>query len=120
MTVATEHRYRLHPQAAHRKVAGEVFVVTGDRAFHRLQTATAVELFAALADAPEGASADELVQRLLTTYEVSEATARADVALFLDTLVTRQLAVSTGPNAERATPTAPVEAPADSPRKVTP
>ena len=93
MMATHELRYCLHPQAAHRKVAGEVFIVTGDRAFHRLQTVTAVDLFDSLAQSAAGMSADELTALLLQRYDVSETTARADVATFLQTLLARQLAV---------------------------
>ena len=94
MTTTAQHRYRLHPQAAHRKVAGEVFVVTGDRAFHRLQATTAVDLFDALAQSAAGVSAQELSALLVQKYAVGEAEAQRDVAEFLATVQARQLAVS--------------------------
>ena len=57
MTAATETtRFRVHPQAAHRRVGGEYFVVTGDRAFHRLRLTTAVDLFEAIATRPQSRS----------------------------------------------------------------
>ena len=106
-----QHRYRLHPQAAHRKVAGELFVVTADRSFHRVQASTAVELFDALAQ-NDGATRDELVSLLTHGYDVTRATAEADVAAFLDTLLARQLAVAVDASTR--------DVPADSPKKVTP
>ncbi len=107
MMATTEIRYRLHPQAAHRKVAGEVFVVTGDRAFHRMQNATAVDLFDALACADAGATAEELTALLLHTYDVPEHEARADVAAFLETLLARQLAVPAPASGSPGNPPAP-------------
>jgi hypothetical protein len=94
MSETAQLRYQLHPQAAHRTVAGEVFVVTGDRAFHRLQAASSIALFDALSRSPAGACADELTDLLLREFAVTEAQARADVATFLATLVQRQLAVA--------------------------
>ena len=92
MTATAPIRYHLHPQAAHRKVAGEIFVVTGDRAFHRLHAATAVELFDALSQAKAGASVEELTRLLVQQYAVSEPQAREDVTAFLATLLERRLA----------------------------
>lgn len=93
-SATTQIRYHLHPQAAHRAVAGEVFVVTGDRAFHRLQAATAVALFAELGRTAAGSSEGELTDLLVRDFEVTQAQARADVTIFLATLVQRHLAVA--------------------------
>jgi hypothetical protein len=60
------------------------------------------------------------VQLLLHTYDVSEATARADVALFLETLVARQLAIPAPPPASTAAPHDPVQVSAAPQQKVTP
>ncbi len=114
-TATTQIRYRLHPQAAHRKVGGEVFVVTGDRAFHRLHTATAIELFDALAITDDGVSAEELTALLRRDYDVSDALAQKDVAEFLDLLLSRQLAVPA-----TSVPSRDSDAPADPQAKVTP
>ena len=116
MTATTQLRYRLHPQAAHRKVAGEVFVVTGDRAFHRMQTTTAIALFDALGQAEAGASPGELVAALCQQFDVTKATAENDVADFIATLVTRQLAVPV--DAPRTA--ADLPSPADPQAEVTP
>lgn len=88
-----EPRYGLHPQAAHRAVAGEVFVVTGDRAFHRLSVPTAVELFEALA---RGACRRaDLVELLLERYQVTREQAETDVTAFLQVLLERQVVIET-------------------------
>ena len=91
MNTRAEVRYRIHPEAAHRVVAGEVFVVTGDRAFHRLHVATAIDLFGELAK--NGASARELAAVLTERYQVSPTQADQDVQDFVATLLERQLAV---------------------------
>ncbi len=52
--------YRLHPEAAIREVAGEIFVVTDDRAFHHAHIPTAIETLAAVRE--RGRSLDELVE----------------------------------------------------------
>ncbi len=116
MTATTQLRYRLHPQAAHRKVAGEVFVVTGDRAFHRMQTATAIALFDALGQAEAGATAAELVAALRQQFDVNKVMAENDVADFIETLVTRQLAVPVHPPRTAAD----CPSPADPQAEVTP
>lgn len=102
MTVNDLQRFRLHPHAAHRAVASEVFVVTDDRAFHRLVNASAVTLFDALAQAPGGLSAQDLQSLLLAQFDVDPARARRDVDAFLQLLVERHLAV---PVAVAGTPT---------------
>lgn len=88
-------RYRLHPQAAHRLVGGEVFIVTGDRRFHRLKARTAVDLFSQLAKAAEsGCDAAQLVDLLVGRYNVAAAQAAADVNQFISDLVQREIAIA--------------------------
>lgn len=86
-------RFALHPLAAHRLVGGEVFIVTDDRAFHRLDSPTAIDVFQALAEAPQGTTRAELVDLLVGRYQVSTEQAEADVDRFLHTLVERLVAV---------------------------
>lgn len=86
-------RYALHPNAAWRDVGGEVFVITDDRAFHRLRTATAADLLRALA-AGTG-EPEALVSTLTAKYQVDVVAARADVDRFLATLVAKRIAVAT-------------------------
>lgn len=92
-------RFTLHPHAAHRTVGGEVFIVTDDRAFHRLESPTAIDLFQALAravsagDGKPGASRAELVHLLVGRYDVTPEQAAADVDEFLYTLLERMVAV---------------------------
>ena len=87
----TEVRYRVHPQAAHRQVAGEIFVVTGDRGFHRLRVSTAVALFSALVVRPR--SMAELVSLLCERFQVDVVQAEVDVNGFLQVLLQRQLVI---------------------------
>ena len=108
MTTSTENRYRLHPQAASRKVAGEVFVVTDDRAFHRLHVATSVALFDALAGTANGVSPRELTELLLREFDVTPDQAAQDVADFLAALLARHLAVPAELAAASAAPLAEV------------
>ena len=84
-------RYAVHPLAAHRTVGGEIFVVTDDRAFHRISTPTAVDLFKALGTA--GARRDDLVALLVGRYRVQAEQAGADVDEFLASLVGKRVAV---------------------------
>lgn len=86
-----EARYAVHPQAAHRTVGGEIFVVTDDRAFHRISTPTAVDLFQALVAG--GARRGDLVALLVARYQVQADQAGADVDAFLGSLVERRVAV---------------------------
>lgn len=88
--VDSRTRYVLHPQAAHRSVGGEVYIVTEDRAFHRLSTATAIDLFMALASGPS--TRDDLVTLLCQRFQVSHDRAQQDVDTFLQTLVDRHVA----------------------------
>ena len=88
---ASAPRYALHPRAAWRQVGGEIFVITGDRAFHRLATPTAVGLLRQLAQEPKAGW--QLASELVQNYRVDLATAQADVALFVQALVERQIAV---------------------------
>ena len=85
-------RFAVHPRAVWSKVAGEYFVVTPDRSFHRLTTATAVSIFAALTAAP--ATEHELVAEVVRQFEVTPAQAQTDLRDFLATLLQRQLVTS--------------------------
>lgn len=94
--------YSLLPSAAHRDVAGEIFVITADRGFHRLEAATAVLLFRLLAGGPRTAA--ELQEALVANFEVDPAVANHDIAEFLHILVERQIAAASGPDAIQASP----------------
>jgi hypothetical protein len=83
-------------------VAGEVFVITADRGFHRLEAATAVLLFRLLAEGPR--SAAELQDAMVANFEVDPAVAHHDIAEFLHILVARQIAAAGEPDAIQASP----------------
>jgi hypothetical protein len=102
-------RFAVHPRAAWRKVAGEYFVVTPDRSFHRLTTATAVSTFAALTAAP--ATQHELVAAVVRQFEVTPAQAETDLRDFLATLLQRQVvtALETPAQAHPGNPPAQAE-----------
>lgn len=103
VTTPAATRFTVHPFAAHRTVAGEVFVVTADRAFHRMAAPTAVELFGMLS--PAGTTRDEMVARLVQRYRVDARQAGADVDAFLDSLVQRQVLVRQDGQGADADPT---------------
>ncbi len=88
-------RYALLPSAAHREVAGEIFVITADRGFHRLDSSTAAAVFRLLAAAPH--SIEELAAAITATHEVDLATAIRDIGEFVDTLVDRHIAQAVQP-----------------------
>lgn len=102
MTENKQLQYKLHPEAAHRSVAGEVFVVTADRAFHRMQSPTAHAIYEILAAGP--ATAAQLSEMVHSRYAVAPSVANRDVAAFLSVLVERGLAV-----AETSAPPAAVD-----------
>lgn len=83
--------YAVHPQAAHRAVGGEIFIVTADRAFHRLSVPSAIDLFEAIVHGQ--GRRDELVGLLVDRYRVGAQQADQDIATFLQTLVDRQVLV---------------------------
>jgi hypothetical protein len=93
-------RYRVHPQAAHRRVGGEFFVVTSDRAFHRLRLSTAVDVFAAMVAAPSTHA--ELVALLCQRYQVDAEAAGRDLTAYLQDLLAKQLICVAQPATERA------------------
>lgn len=99
-STAADPLYSLLPSAAHRDVAGEIFVITADRGFHRLEAPTAVLLFRLLAGGPR--SAAELQDALVANFEVDPAVAHHDIAEFLHILVERQIAAANGPDAIQA------------------
>lgn len=82
-------RYQLHPNAAFRQVAGEVFIVTADRAMHQFTTPTALAVFHSMQKTP--ATVDEIALSLSQGFEVSVEQAAKDVASFIETLVDRQI-----------------------------
>ena len=82
-------RYQLHPNAAFRQVAGEVFIVTADRAMHQFSTPTALAVFHTLQKTP--ATVDEIAIRLSQGFEVSVEQAAKDIDSFIETLVDRQI-----------------------------
>ncbi len=96
---AANTRFALLPSAAYREVAGEIFVITADRAFHRLQTESAVLLFRLLSRGPR--SAQELQDALVAHFDVDAATAHHDIAEFLLILEQRQIAVADRPETNK-------------------
>lgn len=89
--------YTLHPAAAAREVAGEIFVVTDDRGLHRLEVPTAVTIFRSLMAGP--ASREALIARLVEDFEVDWDVAAGDLDQFVAVLVERRIAVPCEPNA---------------------
>ncbi|MCO4761245.1 MAG: PqqD family protein [Myxococcales bacterium] len=87
-------KYRLHPGAAHREVAGEFFVITADRALHQLTNPTAATIFRTLRDAAEPATLSAVAERLTHDFEVEQPRAIADTQTFLSTLIERQIVES--------------------------
>ena len=83
-------RYALHPKVAVRAVAGEVFLVSDDRAFHHAHLPTAVDIINALREKPRTAA--ELANLISDRYEVEPAQAARDVDTFLKMLVERMVA----------------------------
>lgn len=95
MTTPQSPRYALLPTAAHREVAGEIFVITGDRGFHRLESTTAVAVFRLLAGAPR--SVEELAAAITATHQIDLATATDDIAEFIGTMIERHIAQAVQP-----------------------
>ena len=85
-------QFRLHPRAAWRSVGGELFVITEDRAFHRVAAPTAVDLVRRLAQS--AATPAELADQLVRDYQVDAATAQRDVATFVDALLHKHIAIA--------------------------
>ena len=86
-------RFSLHPKVAVRAVAGEIFLVSDDRAFHHAHLPTAIDALSALREAPR--TADELVELITSRYAVDDDTARQDVSEFLQILQERLIVVTT-------------------------
>ncbi len=84
-------RYAVHPQASHRAVGGEIFIVTRDRAFHRLSVPSAVDTFLAIAQG--NARRADLEAQVVARYQVSAQQAHVDVGLFLQSLLDKQVIV---------------------------
>ncbi len=84
--------YSWNPQVSYRVVGGEVFIITVDRAFHRVQVPSAVDIVLALSQAPKVLS--ELVILVTTKYRVEKAQATADLEAFLQLLVAQQIVVA--------------------------
>ncbi|GEM_PF-2995880 len=85
--------YQLKPSAAIREVAGEIFVVTEDRAFHHAHVPTAIDALAALRESSR--TLDELVELIAGRYNVEPDQARADLTDFLATLEQRRIVQTT-------------------------
>ncbi|MBI5608612.1 MAG: PqqD family protein [Deltaproteobacteria bacterium] len=99
--------YTMHPAAAAREVAGEIFVVTDDRGLHRLEVPTAVTICRSLMAGP--ADREALVAQLVADFEVEWDVAARDLDAFVALLVERRIAVQCAP-----TPPPPLSAAADS------
>lgn len=89
----TSLKYTLHPKVAFRAVAGEIFLVSDDRAFHHAHLPTAIDALKALRMAPQ--SEDDLVALVTHRYSVDATTARADIRGFLQILRDRMIVVAT-------------------------
>jgi hypothetical protein len=111
--------YKLHPTAAAREVAGEVFVVTDDRGLHRLEVPTAVTIFRALMAGV--CDRNSLLDRVVAEFEVEREVAARDLDEFVEVLIERRIAVqyqqdtaeqtiAPGSTTETATPTATARA----------
>ncbi len=87
--------YTMHPAAAAREVAGEIFVVTDDRGLHRLEVPTAVAIFRSLMAGP--ARRDTLIAQLVEDFEVEWEQAASDLDRFVNELVERRIAVECEP-----------------------
>ena len=85
--------YEIRSDAAVRAVAGEIFVVSDDRAFHHAHIPTAVDTLNALRQGPQTVA--QLTELICSRYEVDAALAEQDVQRFLRLLVERQIAVVT-------------------------
>tara|TARA_B100001094_G_scaffold303930_1_gene332437 strand:+ start:153 stop:431 length:279 start_codon:yes stop_codon:yes gene_type:complete len=79
-----------NPEAAFRELAGELFIVTPDRALHHIALPSAVEIVKALRAGP--VDQRTIVTQLVDRFEVTEARATTDVATFLQTLVEANIA----------------------------
>ena len=86
-------KYALHPKLAYRAIAGELFVVSEEGAFHHAHLPTAVDILSSLRDTPQ--STEELVALITKKYNVETATAGQDVKEFLEMLQTRKIVVTT-------------------------
>lgn len=93
MTSEEQTTYRVHPLASHRVVGGEVFIVTADRAFHRLSVPTAVDAFLEIAKGTVRRA--ELDALIVARYRVSTQQAHEDVGAFLQSLLDKQVIVAT-------------------------
>lgn len=82
--------YSIRPDVAYREVAGEIFLVSDDRAFHHVHLPTAVDTVVALREGPK--TEDTLVSLLTMRFDVDERTAREDLSVFLKLLVERNVA----------------------------
>lgn len=78
-------RFRIGSQVAWRLVDGQIFAVTQDGRIHNIDDATGLCIWERL---DKGAvAAEQLVQTVVTAFEVEEAEARADLTEFLDSLL---------------------------------
>ncbi|MCB9738996.1 MAG: PqqD family protein [Deltaproteobacteria bacterium] len=85
-----EIRYRLRDDAARREVDGEFFIVTADRAMHRIAARSGVSVLRLLAERPH--SVAELTDALAPRFDAEVATIRHDVETFVATLAARGIA----------------------------
>lgn len=84
-------RYRLRDDAARREVGGEFFIVTADRAMHRIAAQSGVSVLRLLAERPH--SVAELTAALAPRFDADMATIRTDVETFVATLQARGIAL---------------------------
>jgi len=97
--------WRLRQGAAWRDVGGEVFVITEDRAFHRVRTASGADILRAIAAAP--VTADSLAELVVARYAVDRPTAARDIERFLADLDRLGIAAITAVEAGPGAPGAP-------------
>jgi len=83
--MAPSPRYRIHPRCAWRRLDDHVFVLNEGDDLLTIRDAVGFEVWAALEEGP--ADIDALVARVVARFEVTEATARADLERFLTRLV---------------------------------
>lgn len=91
MAEANQVRYRLRDDAARREVGGEFFIVTADRAMHRIAAKSGVSVLRLLAEQPH--SVAELATALAPRFDADFETIRADVEAFVATLRARGIAL---------------------------
>lgn len=78
-------RYAPHPGAAWRNVEGHVFIIGTDGRHHELFQSVSVLMWEACAAAP--CTEADLLQTVLSEFDVDKTTASADLQLFLQDAV---------------------------------